>query len=126
MHAIDLGLIEHQIESFRDILGEKNAAAADKKSLNQYHRTISQHMDHQSEKDFPRRSGQVDYLANSCMTADEKRGNHVPFLVCFHTHGVKLQMQRWFDKYNKNHNTSNGRPTIQGCAEAVEGLLCLE
>jgi hypothetical protein len=60
------------------------------------------------------------------MTADEKRGNHVPFLVCFHTHDVTLQMQRWFDKYHNNHNASNGRPTIQGCAEAVEGLLCLE
>ena len=126
MHAIDLGLIEYQIESFHDILGEKNAAAADKKMFNQYHRTISQYMDHQSEKDFPRRLGRVDYLANTCMTASEKRGNHVPFLVCFHTHDVKLQMQRWFDKYNENHTASNGRPTILGCAEAVEGLLCLE
>ena len=83
-------------------------------------------MDHQSEKDFPRRSGRVDYLANSCMTAGEKRGNHVPFLVCFHTHDVNLQMQRWFDKYNKRHNASNGRPIIQGCAEVVEGLLYLQ
>ena len=31
MHAIDLGLIEYQIELFHDILGEKNAAADDKK-----------------------------------------------------------------------------------------------
>ena len=30
MHAIDLGLIEYQIESFHDILGGKNVAAADK------------------------------------------------------------------------------------------------
>ena len=30
MHTIALGLIEHQIESFHDILGEKNAGAAQK------------------------------------------------------------------------------------------------
>ena len=30
MHAIDLGLIEYKIESFNDILGEKNAGAAQK------------------------------------------------------------------------------------------------
>ena len=72
MHAIDLGLIEHQIESFRDILGEKNAAAADKKSLNQYHRTISQYMDQQSKNGFSCRSGRVNYFAN---TYDVKTAN---------------------------------------------------
>ena len=81
MHAIDLGLIEYQIESFHDILGEKNAGAAKKKLFNKYFVTILHYMARQSETDFPHRSGRTDVLANACMTAKEKTDNHVVFCL---------------------------------------------
>ena len=70
MHAIDLGLIEYQIESFHDILGEKNAEAA-QKMFDKYFLVLSAYMNHQSETHFPRRSSRADFLANACMTAGE-------------------------------------------------------
>ena len=126
MHAIELGLIEYQIESFHDILGEKKAGAAQKKMFNKYFLAISAYMNQQSETDFPRRSSRTDVLANANMTAKEKTGNHVVFLLCFHTKDLRVSLQSWFDKYNLNNSAARGKPTISGCAEAIESLLCLE
>ena len=53
MHAIDLGLIEYQIELFHDILGEKNAGDA-RKMFNKYFLAISSYMNQQSKTDFLR------------------------------------------------------------------------
>ena len=36
LHAIDHGLIEYQVETFRDIIGEKQARKAEKALYNQY------------------------------------------------------------------------------------------
>ena len=83
-------------------------------------------MNHQSEKDFPRRSGRTDVLANTCMTAKEKTGNHVALLLCFHTKDLRISLQSWFDKYNSNNSAAHGKPTISGCAKAIESLLCLQ
>ena len=60
------------------------------------------------------------------MTAGEKTGNHVIFLLCFRTKDLKVSLQSWFDKYNLKNTTVQGKPTISGCAEAIESLLCLE
>ena len=83
-------------------------------------------MNHQSETDFPRRSLRADFLANACITAGEKTGNHVVFLICFHTKDLTVSIQSWFDKYNSKNTSIPGKPTISGCAEAIESLLCLE
>ena len=83
-------------------------------------------MNHQSETDLPRFSGRADILANACMAAGEKTGNHVVFLLCFHTKDLRVSIQSWFDKYSSKNTSIQGKSTISGCAEAIESLLCLE
>ena len=60
------------------------------------------------------------------MTAGDKTGNHVVFLLYFHTNDLRVSLQSWFDKYNLKNTTVQGKPTVSGCAEGIESLLCLE
>ena len=83
-------------------------------------------MNHQSETDFPGCSSRADFLVIACMTAGEKTGNYVVFLLCFHAKDLRVSLQSWFDRYNSKNTTAQGKPTVSGCTETIESLLCLE
>ena len=125
MHAIDHGLIKYQVEAFHDIIGEKEAGEAEKARYNQYFRAISLYMSRQSEHNFLRRSGRSLYTNNSMVTAEEHRGNQVVFIISLYTEDVKLLLNRVFAKYNAKKGGTVG-PTVEGCSQAVEWMLCYE
>ena len=53
LHVFDQGLTMYIVESFHDILGEKDAGKIDKATYNAFFRVINQYLNRQSERDFP-------------------------------------------------------------------------
>ena len=123
LHTINIGLQTYKVESFHDIIGEKDAGRLENTLYNQYYRIISRYMNQQSERDFPVQSSGADYTANTCMTAREYCGNQVVFLISCYVTDVKVLLERVFSKHNSTRSGIDG-PLIKGCADAVESLLC--
>ena len=82
-------------------------------------------MNHLSKRDFPIQSSHTDYTANTCMISRDHCGNNVVFLVSCYAKDVKVLLERVFSKYNSTRFGIDG-PSIKGCANAVESLLCYE
>ena len=59
------------------------------------------------------------------MTAGEHCGNQVVFIISLYTEDVKLLLNRVFAKYNAKKGGTVG-PTIEGCRQAVEWMMCYE
>ena len=125
LHVFDQGILMYIMESFHDIVGEKTAGKSEKQKFNDFFEVISWYLSRQSERDFPRRSLRFSWIEGTRITATERLGNLVVFLISLHVKDVKLFVSGIFDKYNSKISGSPG-PSVQGCADALAGILCYE
>ena len=123
LHVFSLGIFQYIIESFSDMIGEKDSKKAEKDEYNTHFRAIASYLRRQSERDIPRFTDKVDFTGNARMTGREVMGNMVILAVSLYTRDVDLFMQGIFQKYNKEKGTSGTSPCVTGCREAVEGVL---
>ena len=125
LHVFNQGIFKHIVQSFHDIIGEKDAGKKDKAYYNNHFRAIASFVDRQSERDVVHRhSGRYDFTDNTNRTAMEIMGDLVIHVISLYTSDVVLRMSHIFDVYKKKNPTNGPAPCVSGCREAVEWILC--
>ena len=126
LHTIDQGLLKYQIEAFCNIIRERDSGKPGTKhyTTNAFD-SLSATWINRAGNIVSMQSSRTDYIANTYMIAQKDCGNQVVFLVSCYVTDVKLLVERVFSKHNNTRTVING-PTVKGCSDAVESLLCPE
>ena len=90
LHVFSLGIFQYIIESFSDIIGEKDSKKAEKDEYNTHFQAIVSYLHRQSKRDIPRFTDKVDFTVIAQMTGREVMGNMVILAVSLYTRDVDL------------------------------------
>ena len=136
LHTLDEGTSMYMIESLKLTIGDIGAGKALKNDIEHLHHTIHHEIKRNSERDFPRGSSRNGVLANTLVTATERRGNMFRLLCVCHTDQVRSHLRHtllekqirlsefidclklylgygeWLHSTNLKHEVKSSRPLI--------------
>jgi hypothetical protein len=88
LHTLDEGVLMYMIGSLKLTIGDVGQGKILKNDIENLHHTIHHEIKRNSEQDFPRGSSRNGVLANTLVTARERRGNMFRLLCVCHTDQV--------------------------------------
>ena len=96
LHTLDEGTLMYMIGSLKLTIGDIGIGPGKtlKNDIENLHHTIHHEIKRNSERDFPRGSSRNGVLANTLVTAMERRGNMFRLLSICHTDQVRSRLRK--------------------------------
>jgi hypothetical protein len=147
LHTLDEGTLMYMIGSLKLTIGDIGPVNTLKNDIGNLHHTIHHEIKKNSEQDFPRGSSRNGVLANTLVTAMERRGNMFKLLCVCHTDQVRsrlckilYQMQirlseffdclklylgygEWLHSINLRHKVNSSRPLISDMIRLIHKVF---